>query len=441
MDFLAQPDDKFRLGDFLNQSFGNTDWTDFRAAVAFIKRSGTKHVCEALAAFSKRARVRISVGIDSGGTSIEGLQDLIAAAGTTGQLWVFHNANSSTFHPKIYLFKNASAADLVIGSGNLTEGGLYTNYEASVRLKLDLSCAEHRALLANVEAALDRWSTPQSGVCFALDDALLKRLIDSGKVPTEAQARETEEGAATGKSGSSQAGDSLFKAVRVRAAPKAPGSAGKARMSGGAATPSAKKGKGAPSVAVPPVEVNPTEAVPPVAAVSTQTFLMTLQKTDVGYGQVTSGASRRSPEIFVPMKAVDTDPAFWGWPTRFIVDKAWSLKHAAWIASEKAKARRSERPLEKMDRNGVQIRLVNTGSVVSAAIWYYPKKTDLRIRHEQLRAAGNVGDILILKAAPPGAAHDYDFEVVPSTDARFVALDAACTVRVAANSQKRYGYI
>ena len=79
--------------------------------------------------------------------------------------------------------------------------------------------------------------------------------------------------------------------------------------------------------------------------------------------------------------------------------------------------------------------------IVSAAIWYYPKKTDLRIRHEQLRATGNIGDILILKAAPPGAAYDYDFEVVPSTDARVVALDAACTVRVAANSQKRYGYV
>ena len=44
---------------------------------------------------------------------------------------------------------------------------------------------------------------------------------------------------------------------------------------------------------------------------------------------------------------------------------------------EKAKIRRSGHPLEKMDRNGVQIRLVDTGSVVSAAIWYYPKKTDL----------------------------------------------------------------
>ncbi|MFO1428863.1 MAG: phospholipase D family protein [Candidatus Competibacteraceae bacterium] len=172
MDFIAQPDDKFRLGDFLIRSFGDTDWTDFRAAVAFVKRSGTKHIREALAAFSKRARVRISVGIDSGGTSIEGLQDLIAAVGTTGQIWVFHNANNSTFHPKIYLFKNTSAADLVIGSGNLTEGGLYTNYEASVRLKLDLSRSEHRALLASAEAALDRWSTLQSGICLALDHNL-----------------------------------------------------------------------------------------------------------------------------------------------------------------------------------------------------------------------------------------------------------------------------
>jgi len=71
--------------------------------------------------------------------------------------------------------------------------------------------------------------------------------------------------------------------------------------------------------------VNPTEAAPPVATVSTQTFIMTLQKTDVGYGQVTSGTSRRSPEIFVPMKAVDTNPGFWGWPARFILSRGINL--------------------------------------------------------------------------------------------------------------------
>ena len=94
-----------------------------------------------------------------------------------------------------------------------------------------------------------------------------------------------------------------------------------------------------------------------------------------------------------------------------------------------------------MDRNKVRIRIVKTGSIVNATMWYNPEKTDLRIRHAQLRAGGNVGDILAFKAAPTGVAYDYDFEVVPPADARFAALYAACNVSVAGNSRKRFGYI
>ena len=43
---------------------------------------------------------------------------------------VFHNPLPHTFHPKLYLFKSDDHAEMVMGSGNLTEGGLYTNYEA-----------------------------------------------------------------------------------------------------------------------------------------------------------------------------------------------------------------------------------------------------------------------------------------------------------------------
>ena len=41
-------------------------------------------------------------------------------------------------------------------------------------------------------------------------------------------------------------------------------------------------------------------------------FLMTLQRTDVGVGQTTTGTSRRSPEIFVPLSARDAAPALLG---------------------------------------------------------------------------------------------------------------------------------
>ncbi len=421
--FIAQPNDAFRLGDFLVESLRNLDWSEFRAAVAFVKRSGTKHISNALAEFSKRASVNITAGIDSNGTSAEGLQDLISAVPRTGKLWIFHNANSSTFHPKIYLFKNATNAEVVIGSGNLTEGGLYTNYEANIRFTLDLKVLIHRSILKDVETALNSWSAPVAGICLRLDDALLKRLMDTGQVLPEALTREIEDRGPDNTVTASSKRDALFKVSEVRPAPRTLVHSSGVKLSRKALTslsPSSKRS---------------------LSTATARTFVMTLQNTDVGYGQKTPGAQARSAEIFVPIRAVDADPAFWGWPNLFTVDNKWSARHATRIALKMTSARRSKRPLDKMDRNSVRIRTAKPKGVVTATIWYNPEKIDLRIRHEQLRAAGKVGDILVFASAPTGARYDYSFEVISPTDSRFASFEVACNTRVATNSKKRFGYL
>src|SRR5580658_4095599 len=149
LSFIAHPQAIARLGDFLKKFLTSKEWLEFRAAVAFVKRSGTKHIRDELMAFTEAGgKVRISAGIDAGGTSAEGLTDLIKAVGKPGGIFVFKNANSSTFHPKVYLFKNQDAAAVLVGSGNLTEGGLFTNYEAAVHFRLDLNDPVHAKLLA-----------------------------------------------------------------------------------------------------------------------------------------------------------------------------------------------------------------------------------------------------------------------------------------------------
>jgi HKD family nuclease len=423
---VVQPEDKFRLGDFLTRSLNNPDWTEFRGAVAFAKRSGTRHIREALRQFTKRASVNLSVGINSGGTSAEGLEDLIAAVLPAGKLWIFHNPNGSTFHPKVFLFKNIRAADLIIGSGNLTEGGLYTNYEAGVRLMLERSDPAQQEVLKGIEAALDRWSTHAAGTCLALDATLLKKLVESGKVPVEALARETEESASATGASAKGSGDALFRPKGVPAAPRAPTTDTKR------AKPAARSSSATAHAAVGPSSVS---------LVSTpRSFVMTLHKTDMGYGQTSKGTAPRSAEIFVPMRAVDMEPAFWGWPTSYTVDKAWVARHAKEIA-KKAKSRRTSRPLEKMDREKVRIKVTKTNRLVEATIWFNPEKVDLRIRHKELREAGNVGDILVLSKTTTGESYDYNFNIIPPTDGRFPALLKACGNKVASNSKKRFGYI
>ena len=120
---------------------------------------------------------------------------------------------------------------------------------------------------------------------------------------------------------------------------------------------------------------------------------MTLQKTDVGVGQTTAGTSRRSPEVFVPLKARDAEPGFWEWQDGFEEDPDMMT---------------------------------------------WPVKGDFRLRCEALRSLGNIGDILVMEKAG-GTSFEYDVSVVSAGSAEYGTTLAKCdqTVR---NSKKRFGY-
>ena len=53
-------------------------------------------------------------------------------------VYLFHDGNR-TFHPKVYVIEDAKESRVVVGSGNVTEGGFYTNFEASAAIDLDRS--------------------------------------------------------------------------------------------------------------------------------------------------------------------------------------------------------------------------------------------------------------------------------------------------------------
>src|SRR5208283_5174803 len=106
MQFIAQPIGKVRLGEFLLSHLADPQWTAFRAAVAFVKRSGTQYIRQALKDFSAKALITISAGVDLYGSSREGLNDLLEAT-QAGQVLIYKNNGPYTFHPKVYLFKSA----------------------------------------------------------------------------------------------------------------------------------------------------------------------------------------------------------------------------------------------------------------------------------------------------------------------------------------------
>ena len=185
---LSQPHGN-HLGDLLNRRLQDPQWTTFRSAVAFVKRSGVMHIADSLRTFARRGRVRMTVGVSMGGTSVEGLQSLLECLDGRGEVWVFHNENGPTFHPKMYVFSSDRIAEVIIGSGNLTQGGLFDNYEASIALTLNLTDPDDRALLTGVEAVLDEYTDHIPGTAVALSHETLERLRTAGYVVPEAQMR------------------------------------------------------------------------------------------------------------------------------------------------------------------------------------------------------------------------------------------------------------
>ncbi len=141
------------------------------------------------------AGLRLTVGIDLGGTSREVLEELLR---WNCETFVFHNTIArATFHPKVYLFESATAATLFVGSNNLTDGGFYTNYEAATRYDFDLpvDLAEYERLVRPLAPFLE----PQGPTVQRLNAQLIETLVARGELPSEAEARKARRDKARGR--------------------------------------------------------------------------------------------------------------------------------------------------------------------------------------------------------------------------------------------------
>jgi hypothetical protein len=139
-----------------------------------------------LAQFQGGCQLRLTVGVDLGGTSRDVLEELLR---WNCEVFIFHNPiPRATFHPKIYLFESAIETTLIVGSNNLTDGGFYTNYEAAVRhdFELPADAAEFRRIADPLLPFIE----PSGVTVQRLTVELINTLVARGLLTTEAQARE-----------------------------------------------------------------------------------------------------------------------------------------------------------------------------------------------------------------------------------------------------------
>lgn len=404
MELILQPWSERTLGDILRLALKGEigAFGRFDAAIAFVKRSGVQHIADSIREFAeKNGDIRIVAGIDQHGTSSEGLADLLEAVGDHGKIWVYHDSDPYvTFHPKLYLFKGVAEALLIIGSGNLTQGGLYSNDEASAVLSLNLDSPRDLSILQQVEAALDQWCDPQYGTVRVLDAEFLQALIENEDVRSEAQTRtegditdRIESGPGILEEGRSGRRVEFFGHGANRRRPRRPG--------GRPPTPKTETAGSAPR------EPQLTGGAG---------FAMTLMRTDVGVGQTTLGTSKRSPEIFIPLVARDAQPEFWGWQELFTEDPK---KPGKW------------------DRRGVSMKM--GAEIVRVNMMTWPDKHDFRLRSEALRSAGKVGDILRIERSNEGGL-SYAVEVISSGASEYQQFLQRCTNSVPGGSPRKWGY-
>lgn len=127
---------------FLHRHLANA--THFICIVAFAKISGWNVIKEIVAAkVEKGLKVTFVVGIDFFQSDPEVLRSLLRlrriAKKSGGQVAVYMGQEASpyTLHPKVYWLKGREGQALVVGSANMTSGGLADNHELSAALSVD----------------------------------------------------------------------------------------------------------------------------------------------------------------------------------------------------------------------------------------------------------------------------------------------------------------
>jgi len=116
-------------------------------SVAFLNKAGVDLLSSELSLLG--SKVDVFAGIRNDITSREGLRALMAHDANVH--YVDTGSRHVIFHPKIYFAQGDLEARMVLGSANLTPGGLNNNIEASITLDLDLADGNDASIAKSVD--------------------------------------------------------------------------------------------------------------------------------------------------------------------------------------------------------------------------------------------------------------------------------------------------
>lgn len=371
-----------RVGDHVIELLTRTPSFTFSCiAVAWAKASGVGILFDHFQDFVKGGGVlEVAVGVDQRGTSRQALDLLLQSGAST---YIFHNPGGETFHPKLYLFGMPTEGVAIVGSSNLTRGGLYENFEFSTRLDHDLGDPSDAAAFASFVASFTTIKDISSGMALRLDAGVLSQLDSEGYLLDETHSPPRQLTVARTPGGG---GNLLFRHVPMPRGPR-----GTRRVAS------------APAV--------------PAAGIPTALFAMTLGARDT---RQQAGYSR---DIFIPIAARNERAAFWGWPGAFVASTS-----GAQGSYQERRVDLQVTPVTGLTRLVKQVRL-----------YHYAERDEFRLNCGELVGGATAGDVLVLTCVQPGAGYDYDAAVIPVSHPMHSAFLNVCT-HVIPQSGKRWGY-
>lgn len=151
-------------------------------SVAFVNEEGVRLLEEYLPQHPSSAV--FFCGIRNDITSYQGIARLLNLGHTV--YLVDTGSRGRIFHPKIYLARGSRLARIIIGSGNLTLGGLNNNVEAGIGLELKLDVQDDDAFILAIEKQFDDLpSAYPENVIRVTELAELDMLRESGRLLDE----------------------------------------------------------------------------------------------------------------------------------------------------------------------------------------------------------------------------------------------------------------
>lgn len=210
LQLLTQP---YRNGpsalSFLEVALSDERVVSLVVITAWVRRSGLDLLVPALETLRVRGgTATLVVGVDLDGTTRQGME---LARQHFNKVYVFHDPAGGTFHPKLYLATSATKSGYaLIGSSNLTAGGMWHNYEAGVLATLSTQAdAQFAEQMQTYAAQL----IADTAACKRVTPAVLRRLVDEGWIADESRgARRREDRPGAGRRPATAGKTPLFSA-------------------------------------------------------------------------------------------------------------------------------------------------------------------------------------------------------------------------------------